>query len=163
MVPRHFHRPGLIGPHTCTGSANRSDWLMRFLRCTVKMGCIRVAHDEGSVEDTALTLTPVDHAAELIVDGMLDPRATDTATPASTASTLHTVPDVSVLPGDDTACYHIPLTVSMPTAAFVQLFVEACEKLGRPMHACGDAERTLASLPATSPLLPFKPQFEQGQ
>ena len=131
-------RPGLVGFDTRSGSANRTDWFVRFLIGSLQIGGLRLP-DPGS--EGAIHVTPVDHAAAFFNCVLQRRCALFGGCPLSSAASVAVAGFVSTL--------HLPLTVAMPTNHFLVTFMERAADNGRLMRIMDGKEwnQTIDELP----------------
>ena len=117
-------RPGFIGGDSKSGRMNESDWLCRFLTGGAQIGkyCCRASDGSGGATDT-LRLTPVDHAAALlmsIIQLFVHGQGTfPLVPPASTTARV----------------FHVPITIVMPVVTFVNILSVKVARLMKAAHA----------------------------
>lgn len=133
-------RPGLVGFDTRSGSANRTDWFIRFLIGSLQIGGLRLP-DPG--REGVIHVTPVDHAAAFF-NCILQRRCAFFGGRA-----LSSTGDSGATPGFVVSTLHLPLTVAMPTNHFLVTFMERAADNGRLMRIMDakEWEQTIAELP----------------
>ena len=146
-------RPGLIGFDTRSGSANTTDWFVRFL-----VGSMQIGGVTFHARPSTINMTPVNHAAQFIATVMRRRcricRRVGSVDHNDSGSAIDTA--VSTL--------HLPLTVQMDTQLFVELFIDCATDNGRKMRVVGSAEwrGILEELPRDNSFWPFRDQFQSG-
>jgi len=148
-----IHRPGLIGPDTQNGSANTTDWLIRFISGVIIIGGYRILGDSKS---HMIEITPVDHAAATILE-VTRPKTLNAAVQRFTEyGKVHA----------DVVCpvVHIPITKVTSTKILMEIISQSPELMGRRVRVLplGEWMTTLSELPRNNPLFPFKESFLHG-
>lgn len=152
-------RPGLIGYDTRSGSANRSDWFVRFLIGSMQMGGV-VCEDQNGIEVVGnIHVTPVDHACTFIME-VLEKRSGLNLILREGGLARGLVKKDNVI-----QTLHLPLTMITDTSDFLRAYARvASDTSGRLMRffSLEEWSTLLDGVSRQNALYPFRHQFLNG-
>lgn len=132
-------RPGLISPNSKTGSSNMSDWFVRYLHGTILLNGYRVSNES----DDVLCFTSVEDVACVVNTFALSKsRRSD----------------------EKAITYHVPITIKMKTAKFMNLMV-TCKSLSERMMRSftkWEWKGAMRDLPENNPIYPLRHYYAEN-
>ena len=139
-----IYRLGMISADCSNGTSNLSDWLYRFVVCSILIGGYLINRASSL---PVLNLTALDHASTCLL-ALISSAESNPASPII-ESCLH----------------QIPVSIRMDPSDFMQKFgISANSILQRKIVPLAKEEwaRKLSTLDASNPLFPFKDTFRDG-